>query len=217
MANETYLDLVNDVLVRLREDEVGAVSTNYLSKVIGKFVNDAKQMVEQAHPWASLRRTFTVATVNDDKVYSLTGAGSDPQTLLAYNNNTKTHLKQKSYTQIQAAYLNSAVDGSPYQFAIKGVDSNGDVEVEVYPTPTGVETITFRVVERKAELSLDTDTIVIPAKPVIMYAYAMAIAERGEDGGISTTEQFQIADRVLSDYIAHDASTRAGEFDWVPA
>jgi len=43
MALPTYLDLVNDVLVRLREPEVGTVNENTLSKLVGAFVNDAKR------------------------------------------------------------------------------------------------------------------------------------------------------------------------------
>ena len=42
----TYLDLVNNVLRRLREDEVSSVSESSYSKLVGDFVNDAKQFVE---------------------------------------------------------------------------------------------------------------------------------------------------------------------------
>ena len=36
----TYLQLVNSVLRRLREEEVSTVSQNSYSKLIGEFVND---------------------------------------------------------------------------------------------------------------------------------------------------------------------------------
>ena len=42
----TYLELVNDVLIRLREAEVETVSQTDYSKLIGKFVNDAKRSEE---------------------------------------------------------------------------------------------------------------------------------------------------------------------------
>ena len=42
----TYLNLVNNVLRRLREDEVASVSNDTYSKMVGDFVNDAKQFVE---------------------------------------------------------------------------------------------------------------------------------------------------------------------------
>jgi hypothetical protein len=44
----TYLELVNDVLVRLRETTVSSVSETSYSSLIGKFVNDAKRQIEDA-------------------------------------------------------------------------------------------------------------------------------------------------------------------------
>ena len=38
-----YLDLVNDVLVRLREAQVSSVSQNGYSSLIGALINDAKE------------------------------------------------------------------------------------------------------------------------------------------------------------------------------
>ena len=38
----TYLNLVNNVLRRMREEEVASVSSNTYSKMVGDFVNDAK-------------------------------------------------------------------------------------------------------------------------------------------------------------------------------
>ena len=40
----TYLELVNDVLVRLREPQVLSVSQNTYSSLIGKLINDAKKI-----------------------------------------------------------------------------------------------------------------------------------------------------------------------------
>ena len=47
----TYLELVNDVLVRLREPVVTTVSETTYSALIGKFVNDAKRSIEDAFAW----------------------------------------------------------------------------------------------------------------------------------------------------------------------
>ena len=44
----TYLNLVNGVLRRLREDEVSNVSESTYSKMVGDYVNDAKDLVETA-------------------------------------------------------------------------------------------------------------------------------------------------------------------------
>ena len=53
MALPTYLELVNDILVRMREPEVSTVQENVLSKLVGRLVNDAKRQVEDAYSWNS--------------------------------------------------------------------------------------------------------------------------------------------------------------------
>ena len=42
----TYLDIVNNVLRRLREDTVTTVTNDTYSTMVGDFVNDAKQIVK---------------------------------------------------------------------------------------------------------------------------------------------------------------------------
>ena len=59
----TYLQLVNSVLRRLREDEITTVNETDYSKLVGDFVNDAIQVVENSSDWTALRTTVTVNTV----------------------------------------------------------------------------------------------------------------------------------------------------------
>ena len=54
----TYLNLVNNVMKRLREAEVTTVTQNTYSTMMGEFVNDAKEFVEDAWDWAGLRKTI---------------------------------------------------------------------------------------------------------------------------------------------------------------
>ena len=58
----TYLQLVNSVLRRLREDEVSSVSQNAYSKLVGELVNEAKQTIEQTWDWTALRTTKSINT-----------------------------------------------------------------------------------------------------------------------------------------------------------
>ena len=71
----TYLELVNDVLTRLRETNVSTVSETSYSALVGKFVNDAKRQIEDSYSWNVLSQTITVTTVSATSSYSLTGAG----------------------------------------------------------------------------------------------------------------------------------------------
>ena len=77
----TYLELVNDVLVRLREPTVATVTATDYSTLIGKFVNDAKRQIEDAFSWNVLGQTITVTTTSGTYSYALTGAGQKFQVL----------------------------------------------------------------------------------------------------------------------------------------
>ena len=77
----TYLNLVNGVLRRLREDEVSNVSESTYSKMVGDYVNDAKDLVETAWDWSPLRSTLTITTSNGDNLYSLTGSRNEGKVL----------------------------------------------------------------------------------------------------------------------------------------
>ena len=57
----------------------------------------------------------------------------------------------------------------------------------------------------------NSDTLDVPESPVIQLAVALATRERGETGGTSTAEYFQIANRYLGDAIAHDAGRHPEE------
>ena len=67
-----YLELVNNVLVRLREAEVTAPTDTPYSKLISTFVNDAKRFVEDSFQWNVLTETLTVTTAPDLFNYVLT-------------------------------------------------------------------------------------------------------------------------------------------------
>ena len=71
----TYLELVNDVLVRLREPIVTTYSETTYSSLIAKFINDAKRQIEDAYAWNVLGTTITLSTVSGTYSYSLTGSG----------------------------------------------------------------------------------------------------------------------------------------------
>jgi len=44
--------------------------------------------------------------------------------------------------------------------------------------------------------------MLVPKEPVILLAKAMALVERGEDGGLSSSEAYALYKSMLSDYIA---------------
>ena len=87
----TYLDLVNNVLRRLRETEVSSVQSTSYSKLIGDLVNDAKDLVETSWDWSALRTTLTITTTADVFNYSLTGSQNNIKELNVLNDTSNSN------------------------------------------------------------------------------------------------------------------------------
>jgi|DEB0MinimDraft_10_1074344.scaffolds.fasta_scaffold159548_1 hypothetical protein len=211
----TYLNLVNNVLKRLREAEVTTVTQNTYSAMIGEFVNDAKEFVEDAWDWSALRTTIVVSTTADDYSYSLTGSGIKDKLLDAVNDTSNLRMIQDSKARFnERQYISTSATGAPLYFTFTGVDGNDDRTIDVYPTPNGVYSLRFDMTVREAKLSEDVTDSVLPPSPIIHLATAMAVRERGETGGTSTQEYFAIANTSLSDAIALDAGHFPHETEW---
>lgn len=202
----TYLEIVNKVLRRLREDTVETVNQTTYSALIGEFVNDAKRTVEDAWDWSALRTTLTVTTSSDIFNYSLTGSGNRLELLDVVNDTSNFFMKYRDSHWFNKTFLvDEPATGSPMYYGFNGVDVNGDTAVDLSPIPDGVYSLRFNAILRTPELTEDTDEVGIPTLPIIHTAVALAVAERGESGGQSAAELLIIADRMLSDAIALDA------------
>lgn len=210
-----YLDLVNDVLIRLREDEVTATTDTPYSKLISKFVNDAKRTVEDAYQWNALSETLTVTTADDLFNYVMTGSGQRFKVIDVINSEDNFFLEYMPFSQMNNLFLNqSPQKGSPYYYNFNGVDTNGDTQVDIFPIPDGVYNVFFNIFKPQASLSAGADVLKVPSEPVLKYAYAMAVAERGEDGGLAAQEATALADLSLADHIAIENGRYSDEYVW---
>ena len=207
----TYLELVNDILVRLREAEVESVAQTDYSKLIGKFVNDAKRQVEDAYSWNVLSTTVTISTVANTHSYSMTGAGQKFRVIDAINDTQDLTLRNIPFANMNR-FLNfgTTQTAAPTYYAFNGVDGSDDTKVDVYPVPDAVYSLVFDLIVPQATLSSDSTSLLVPSELVIQNAYARALVERGEDGGLNSSEAYQLYRSMLSDYIALE-STRYPE------
>lgn len=211
----TYLELVNDVLIRLREDEVTAVTDTSYSKLIGKFVNDAKRQVEDAYNWNALSETLTATTSADLFNYVLVGSGIRFRVLDVINQEQDSFLFNESTNRMNELFLNlGSQKGPPNRYNFNGVDENGDTQVDLYPIPDGEYNIFFNIIKPQPALTQAADIIKVPAEPVIFLAYAKALAERGEDQGVMSNEAYQLYRESLSDHIAAEANRYPDEITW---
>jgi hypothetical protein len=208
----TYLNLMNNVLRRLREEETTSVTGTTYVKMVGDFINDAKKLVEESNDWSALRETIVVTTTASDNSYSLTGSGDNVKVMSVINDTQNCFMEYQTKDWFNdSLYIANAAEGAPKYYTYNGLDSSGDTEVLVGPTPDGIYSLRFDVVKRQADLSANTDSLLVPSQPVIHYAVALLARERGETGGTSVAEYFSIADKYLSDAIAIDAAKHPEE------
>ena len=205
MALATYLSIVNDVLARLREPQVTSVSENSLSSLVGRFVNDAKRQVSDAYDWDAFNTAVTVTTVTGQVGnYSLTGAGRRFKTMDVINTTNYYQLTPLSHEAHDNFYYTvpTPIRALPMYYTIQGVDSNGDTQVKFWPVPDNTYTIRFSLIVPEDDFVNDTDTTKLAKEPIVLNAYARALVERGEDGGLSSSEAYALARSAMSDLIA---------------
>lgn len=211
----TYLELVNDVLIRLRENTVTTVNETAYSTLIGKFVNDAKKQIEDSYSWNCLATTITVTTSANVNSYSLTGAGQKFQLNDAINQTSLIGLTNISFVEMNRKLkFTPSATSIPSEFNFNGVDSNGNTKVNLFPIPSGVFILQFELNVPQASLAADGTSVKVLDYLVTQSAYARALIERGEDGGTNSAEAYALFRGMLSDAIALE-STRYPEDNFV--
>ena len=218
----TYREVINEVLIRLRETPIasdwsGAINDSTTvsdyNKVIGALVNDSKRSIESYHDWMILRETVSVATVADTKNYNLS-SGQEFKILDVINTSTGNSL-----VQVSRAYLNSTryptdSTGEPHYYGFNGADSSNNLKIDLSPVPSGVQTLSFDMVKYQDVLTAAATVLKIPSKPVILGAFARAISERGEDGGTQSSLAAQEAGSAISQAVMVDSGNTQFESDW---
>ena len=211
----TYLEVVNNILKRLRERTVATVNESTYSSLIAVLINDAKDIVENSWHWSGLRTTLSATTTEDVFNYELNGS-QNKLTVLDVVNDTANHfMKYETAHKFNNFFLNqNATKGTPYYYSFNGISQDGDTQVDIYPIPDGAYDLRFNVILRSDELSGDADTFQVPTKPIELLAYAMAVEERGEDGGVNPVSAYARANNALQDAIGLDAAKHPEETIW---
>jgi len=218
----TFRELINQVLVRLREDTVASdwsgdindsATVNDYQKVIGSLVNDAKRSIESYHDWLVLRETVNVSTVAATKNYNLS-SGQEFKVLDVVNNSTGNQLSQTTLQYLNSIKYPTDPTGEPNYYAFNGADSSNNLKVDLSPIPTEAQTISFDIVKYQDTLTSATTVVKIPSQPIILGAYARAIAERGEDGGTQSSIAAQEAASSLAQAVMLDSGNTKYENDW---
>ena len=215
MASKNYLELTNDVLVRLREPEASAVTDNAYVKLIAKYVNDSKRQVEDAYNWNALSETLSATTATDIFSYVLEGTGQRFRVIDVLNDTSNYVMKNATTRWMNDMFLiANPAKGAPMYYNFNGTDTNGDTLIDVFPIPNGVYNLRFNVIRPQVELSANSDKLLVPHEPVILGALARAQAERGEDGGVQSAETYALFKQSLADAISLESARYVEESEW---
>jgi hypothetical protein len=211
----TYLDIVNNVLKRLREPVVSSVTDNDYAQMISVFVNDAKREVEDAYDWNALTDTLTATTTTGVFNYILVGSQTRFRMIDVINDTSKLVLRYGATTWMDRQFLLTPTQQSqPSYYNFNGVDENGDTQVDLYPVPDQTYNIRFNMIVPQPDLVLSSDRIYVPWHVVALLAYSKAIAERGEDSGVQSSEAYQMYRLALADAVAIERNHYQEEMQW---
>lgn len=219
MALPSYLTLVNDVLGRLREPTVTSVNQNTMSLLVGRFVNDAKREIADAYDWDAFNTSITVPTVASQYTgYNLTGAGTRFKVINVLDITKYAEILPSTVDAIERRVFStgSPQNADPSEYAFSGVSSSGDSQAMFYPIPVGVNSIRFSLIVPEEDFVNDGDTTKLPKDPIVLIAKALALVERGEDGGLSSSEAYVVGKKSLADAIAIELARSPENEMWRP-
>lgn len=213
MAAKTYLQLINQVLRKLREKDVAAVSETTYSSLIGELINETKREVEDAWEWVSLRDTVRATTVVDQYRYYM-DVGNRVKLRSVFDDTSNAFLKLVNSEKLTQDFNTAGSTGRPTMYDFAG-SADGDYQIDVYPIPDGAYTLNFNIIRPQPDLTLATTTLDVADWPVILGAYAKAVAERGDDNGMQYQIAYKAYQDALSDAITMDAvKTHRQDMDW---
>lgn len=215
----TWLQIINRVLARLREDSVAANNTTTYSTFIGALVNQVKAEIEQAFPWHAMRDTSTVNTVDGETTYILTDFG-EAQILTAWNTTSMSELRQSTNKDFDRKFfgVSAVARGAPSQYITAGLDDSYDRRIDIWPAPDGVYVLKFNCFKPQDDLAADGDIPLVPQSLLIEETIARAQRERGEEGEQQPLAPGQtfILTELLAQEVAREAGHDPSEMDWEP-
>lgn len=209
----TFLQLINKVLVRLRQDAITSLSDSGAT-LAAHFVNQAKEEIEDIGPWKALRSLVSVPTVQGTEEYLITGSNERSYPLQecgqievfeTTSNSVRRQLQVVPYEALAALHEK---DTSQTQGVAEYVAFNKTATglyIRFYPIPESVRTYKVRVVIPQAELAAVSTALTIPSRPVWLLAAAYMVQERGEElsgepGQLMAQARIAIDNAMLTDF-----------------
>jgi len=212
----TFLQTINRVLEKIGEETVSAAATSLTETyeiLVGSFVNDIKEQIEDAHNWRSLRQTVSVTIAADAQSGTITEANERSRLVRIYQQNQPgpvplvfditdaTNPDPLMEMDLAELIYRDTVDPDvrqdPTYFALD--NSSGDVlDLYVWPRPSSEITVqvTLIIPQTRFDNSDVGETLKIPIRPLVVGATWYALEERGEElgtDGLFNEKRFQDA------------------------
>lgn len=214
-----YRQIINKVLTRLREDTItsdwsGAIldssDIDEYQKLISELVNESKHLVEDAWNWSCLRSIQTVTTSNGTVTYTMSDLNDRSRILQVIDDSNDAVLTQMSDELFyRYQYIGTTQNGSPMYYRL-----TNNNQISFWPTPDAAYNIRIHAVQPQDDLTNATDTLTVSEYVVILGAYALALSERGEDGGTGLSPALASFHGALHDAIVQDENRSVNETTW---
>ncbi len=217
---QTWLQLTNECLKRMREGTVSAVSETTYSTLVGALVNQVKREIERAYYWNALRDTYSITTSDGVSSYGFTGAGPNAVVIDGWNTSTPGGITRGTNADFNAYFfgVTTAQTGSSVeQFIPTGVTADYDLKIDVWPVPEATaQTLKFNLYVPQADLSADADVPLVPQDVLIEETIARLKVERGDDDAPKPLpgETFILKD-LLAAAVAREGGHDDDETTWV--
>ena len=217
---QTYLQLTNEVLARMREASVATVTETVYSTFIGKLLNQVKREIERAYYWNALRDTYSITTSDGVSSYGFTGAGPNAVVVDAWNTTTPGAIEKSTNADFNAKFFGteSVQTGDVTQYVPTGITADFDLKVDVWPVPEATaQTLKFNIYSPQNDLSDGSDVPLIPQEVLIEETVARAMVERGDESAPKPQpgETFILKD-LLAQAVAAEAGDDDDETTWEP-
>jgi hypothetical protein len=215
---KTRLQVVNEVLERLRESTVATTSSTTYATLVARVLNSVKTEIEQSWAWLNLRDTYNVTATPGVTSYALTGTGQYAQILDVWNTTSKRQMVRGTYAGFNQKFFgaNTLQTGDPTQYLPVGVDANFDLQFDIWPNPSSTNSLVVNVYAPQPDPALDDTVIVVPSQILIEGIVAYLLAERGDDNGTAAQAQQAYYRALLAGSVATEGGHDPSEQDWQP-
>ena len=225
----TYRQLINRVLTTLAEtpipDADPAITGSY-PQLVGTFVNQIKEEIEDAHNWRSLRQNLSVTILANAFSGLITGANERSRVLriadaergyvpLVFDITDATNPQPLVEMDLADILMRQTMDPTatvgPAYFAVDN-DDDGDPVLLVWPRPIANRTITIMMIVPQARLGNSDVNVAlrIPVRALEIGSIYYALMERGEELGIQGIFSEERYRKALDDAISRDNEEQGG-------